>query len=504
MNIKNRGCGVLLHITSLPGPYGIGEIGKEALAFIDVLDEMGQKYWQFLPTNYPAQYNSPYDTDSAFAQNPLLLSIDSLIQDGLLSHHDIKKVPEFPVEKVDYNAVKKWKKPILNKAVNNFLIQNNHKNDVQFKKFVKKNNFWLDKYAIYLVIQELQRNTNWFEWDKKYKNPTEATLDEVSDKNKSKIESVKVLQYLYYKQWSVIREYSVKKNIRLIGDVPIYVSYNSADVWANQKLFRLNLDGSMKYQSGCPPDLWSETGQVWGHPTYDWDVHEKTNFTWWLERIKNLMEFVDIIRIDHFNGFAKYWEVSAKDSDGLNGKWLKGKGEQLLNVAFKKLKGLNLIAEDLGEAWREAAVLRKRYEIPGMHLLQFAFHKDNPFDMMEENMVAYTGTHDNDTLSGFYETIDKPTSKYLEEALIGENSSKQLSDCSNDDINWLMIEYCLRSNAYMAIIQAQDILCLGKEARVNTPATISEKNWAWRIDISKLTNDKIIKMRKIVKRTGRL
>ncbi len=504
MKIKSRGCGVLLHITSLPGPHGIGEIGKEAISFIDKLDEMGQKYWQFLPTNYPAQHNSPYDTNSAFAQNPLLLSIDSLIEDGLVGHHDIKKIPEFPAEKVDYDAVKKWKKPILNKAVNNFLQQDNYENDVQFKQFVNNNNFWLDQYAVYIVIQGIQQNTNWFEWDEKYKNPNKKTLENIRTNNELEIERVKVLQYFFYKQWAVVREYAAKKNIHLIGDVPIYVSYNSADVWANQKLFRLDLDGSMKYQSGCPPDLWSETGQVWGHPTYDWHVHEQTNFKWWLERIKNLMEFVDIIRIDHFNGFAKYWEVSAKDSDGLNGKWREGKGEQLLKVAYKKLEGLNLIAEDLGEAWRDAAVLRKKYGIPGMHLLQFSFYEDNPFNEMEENMVAYTGTHDNDTLYGFYETINKPTTKFLERALIGVNFSRQLSDCSNDDINWLMIEYCLRSNAYMTIIQAQDILCLGKESRMNTPSTISDQNWAWRIDISKLTDDKILKMKKIVKRAGRL
>ena len=503
MKEANRDCGVLLHITSLPGPYGIGEIGKEAMSFIDKLHEMDQRFWQFLPTNYPALHNSPYDTNSAFAQNPLLLSMDSLIKDGLLNNQDLKKIPSFNHKKVEFEKLKEWKLPLLDKAVNNFLLKSDHVELDKFHQFCQKNDSWLESYALFMVIKELQKNSNWSDWETKYRNLDVVALKEISKTYDLQIKYIKVLQFLFYKQWTHIREYAKAKNVQLIGDVPIYVSYNSADVWANQKLFRLNEDGKMKYQSGCPPDLWSDTGQAWGHPTYNWEAHEQTKFTWWIDRIDNLMNYVDIIRIDHFNGFAKYWEVNASDSNGVNGKWLKGKGDQLFKIAFSKLDGLNLIAEDLGDAWKDAAVLRNKYSIPGMHILQFSFHDNNPFDNMENNMVAYTGTHDNDTLIGFYQTIDNKSYRYLQKALLGRDSTKQILDFNDEEINWRMVEYCLESNASMVIVPMQDILCLGSNSRMNTPATVSDKNWTWRIDISKLTNDRILKMKMITKNTGR-
>ena len=503
MKEANRDCGVLLHITSLPGPYGIGEIGKEAMSFIDKLHEMDQRFWQFLPTNYPALHNSPYDTNSAFAQNPLLLSMDSLIKDGLLNNQDLKKIPSFNHKKVEFEKLKEWKLPLLDKAVNNFLLNSDQEELDNFHQFCQKNDSWLESYALFMVIKELQKNSNWSDWETKYRNLDVVALKEISKTYDLQIKYIKVLQFLFYKQWIHIREYAKAKNVQLIGDVPIYVSYNSADVWANQKLFRLNEDGKMKYQSGCPPDLWSDTGQAWGHPTYNWEAHEQTKFTWWIDRIDNLMNYVDIIRIDHFNGFAKYWEVNASDSNGVNGKWLKGKGDQLFKIAFSKLDGLNLIAEDLGDAWKDAAVLRNKYSIPGMHILQFSFHDNNPFDNMENNMVAYTGTHDNDTLIGFYQTIDNKSYRYLQKALLGRDSTKQILDFNDEEINWRMVEYCLKSNASMVIVPMQDILCLGSNSRMNTPATVSDKNWTWRIDISKLTNDRILKMKMITKNTGR-
>ena len=503
MKEANRDCGVLLHITSLPGPYGIGEIGKEAMSFIDKLHEMDQRFWQFLPTNYPALHNSPYDTNSAFAQNPLLLSMDSLIKDGLLSNQDLKKIPLFNHKKVEFEKLKKWKLPLLDKAVNNFLLNSDYEELDKFHQFCQKNDSWLESYALFMVIKEIQKNSNWSDWEIKYRKLDKVALKEISNTHELQIKYIKVLQFLFHKQWTHIREYAKAKNVQLIGDVPIYVSYNSADVWANQKLFRLDEDGKMKYQSGCPPDLWSDTGQAWGHPTYNWETHEQTKFTWWIDRIDNLMNYVDIIRIDHFNGFAKYWEVNASDSNGVNGKWLRGKGDQLLNIAFNKLDGLNLIAEDLGDAWKDAAVLRNKYSIPGMHILQFSFHDNNPFDNMENNMVAYTGTHDNDTLLGFYQTIDNKSYRFLQKALLGRDSTKQISDFNDEEINWRMIEYCLKSNASIVIVPMQDILCLGSNSRMNTPATVGDKNWTWRIDISKLTNDRILKMKMITKNAGR-
>ena len=500
MKKLNRGSGLLLHITSLPGQYGIGEIGPEARSFIDNLFEMGQRYWQFLPTNCPESYNSPYDTNSAFAQNPLLISLDDLLDDGLIEEKDIKPLPYFKTDRIEFDKLKTWKSPILSRAVENFLLHNDSKELEQYNQFCIKNDYWLHDYALFMVIKDLEQRATWAEWNLKFKQMENEALKEIESRFSLQIKKIRVLQYLFYKQWKSLKDYANKKGIKLIGDIPIYISYNSADVWVNQSLFKLDKDGIMRFQSGCPPDSWSETGQVWGHPIYDWGKHKEEGFKWWTSRILNLLELVDIIRIDHFNGFAKYWEVPALDKDGLRGKWVNGKGDELLHTAFKNQENLSFIAEDLGEAAPDALILCKKYKIPGMHILQFSFHDENPFENIEENKVVYTGTHDNDTSMGWYKNIKNDT----------ENLSKE-KDCihatlslESKELNWSMIEYCLRSNAIISIIPIQDLLGLGSSARMNTPGTVSDLNWSWRMESNDLSRIIIQKMKQLTKDTSRI
>jgi len=495
---KKRGSGVLLHITSLPGKYGIGEIGEEAKIFIDNLIQMNQSYWQILPTNFPETCDSPYDTNSAFAQNPYLISLDSLINDKLISSADLEPIPKFKKDIIDFKKLKDWKNPILKRAAYNFSIRNNKDAEQDYKKFCIKNNFWLNDYALFMVIKSFQKNKSWDEWDYQYKNLDKKSLKQVAIKFNDKIQEIKILQYLFNKQWKVLKSYAYDKGLEIIGDIPIYISFNSADVWKNQSLFKLDDNYKMKYQSGCPPDHFMEDGQLWGHPIYDWDVHMKTGFEWWINRIKFLTDHVDIVRVDHFNGFAKYWEVPEKDSTAVNGKWEKAKGMELLREVFKSNNKVFLIAEDLGEASLDAAVIRKKYNIPGMEVLQYALYDEHPLKNMQENTVLYTGTHDNDTSLGWYKTISKGTDqnkiKHVENIL----------DLDAKEVNWSMIEYSLESKAFIVMVPIQDLLGLSSEGRMNTPGTISNQNWSWRMEAHDLKAPIKGKMKKITKKANRV
>ena len=495
---KKRGSGVLLHITSLPGKYGIGEIGEEAKIFIDNLIQMNQSYWQILPTNFPETCDSPYDTNSAFAQNPYLISLDSLINDKLISSADLEPIPKFKKDIIDFKKLKDWKNPILKKAAYNFSIQNNKDEKQSYKKFCIENDFWLNDYSFFMVIKGFQKKKSWQEWDHLYKDLDKKSLEQIGIKFKGNIEEIKILQYLFNKQWKLLKSYANDKGLEIIGDIPIYISFNSADVWKNQSLFKLDDNHKMKYQSGCPPDHFMEDGQLWGHPIYNWDAHMKTGFEWWINRIKFLTDHVDIVRVDHFNGFAKYWEVPAKHSTAVNGKWEKAKGMGLLREVYKSNNKVFLIAEDLGEATLDAAVIRKEYNIPGMEVLQYALYDEHPLKNMQENTVLYTGTHDNDTSLGWYKTISKGTNqnemKHVENIL----------DLDTKAVNWSMIEYSLESKAFIVMVPIQDLLGLFSEGRMNTPGTISNQNWSWRMESNDLQASIKEKMKKITKKANRV
>jgi len=492
----NRSSGVLLHITSLPGPYGIGEIGTEAKKFIDNLVIMGQDYWQMLPTNYPEKCNSPYDTNSAFGQNPFLISLDGLIKDNLIEESDLLPIPSFNKKNVQFEQMKSWKLPILKKAASNFSLSSEDQ-ITKYKYFCEQQKFWINDYAFFMVIKELQNKKDWSKWDVRFKEPSSAALKEIGNNFKDEIENVKILQYLFYKQWKRLREYANQKGVRLIGDIPIYVSFNSADVWSNKDLFKLDENCTMLFQSGVPPDHFMESGQLWGHPIYNWKGHQDSNFTWWIHRIKHIMEYVDLIRIDHFNGLAKYWEVPITDMDAKHGQWVEAKGPELLENIFTSIEGVNLIAEDLGEASTNAAVLRHKYNIPGMNILQFSFNDIGGVEKMDKNTVLYTGTHDNDTSIGWFESLnDKLSTNEL-------NNVKKVLNLDFEEVHWSMIDYALKSRAETVIIPAQDILGLGSDARMNTPGIVNEENWTWRLNDSQLNNPIMEKMKNISDKANR-
>ena len=493
---KQRSSGVLLHISSLPGPYGIGEIGNEAKAFVNDLAMMNQQYWQILPTNYPERHNSPYDTNSAFAQNPFLISLDGLIEDGLLSKSDLEPIPEFTNTRVEFEKLKKWKKTLLKKAATNFSNADN--NDLtKYDEFCREQGFWLNGYATFMVLKEIQDQTDWSDWELKYKKFNEDIIDSIESRNKSEIEEIKILQYFFHRQWKALKTFANDKGIKLIGDIPIYISFNSADVWTNQELFKLDKHCKMQCQSGVPPDHFMESGQLWGHPIYNWEEHESSGFSWWVNRINHMMQYVDLIRIDHFNGFAKYWEVPIQDSDAAGGRWVRAKGIELLEKVFKNNNKVNLIAEDLGEASADAAVLRNKYGIPGMNVLQFLFYDGDSIDNIEENTVLYTGTHDNDTSIGWFESLN---SKLSSDEI---NDLKSILNPDSKGMNWSMIEYSFQARAKTVIVPVQDILGLGSDSRMNTPGTISENNWSWRMDSSELKDTMLRKMRDITEEANR-
>jgi len=490
-----KSSGVLLHITSLPGPYGIGEIGNEAKKFINDLSLMSQRYWQILPTNYPERHDSPYDTNSAFAQNPFLISLDSLIEDGYIKGSDLDPIPKFNEQRVEFEKLKTWKYSILKKAATNFLC--NDKKDLEkYNQFCSAQDFWLNDYALFMVIKKIQNKKDWSRWETKYKNLDQDLIAITRASYETEIEEIKVLQYLFSKQWKSLKAHAKKMGIELIGDIPIYISFNSADVWTNQALFKLDENCEMQYQSGVPPDYFMESGQLWGHPIYDWQKHQDSKFKWWMNRIDHTMEYVDIVRVDHFNGFAKYWEVPAKDINATKGKWVTAKGKELLEQVFKN-NNVNLIAEDLGEASADAAILRNEYGIPGMSILQFSFYEPNDLKDLEENTVLYTGTHDNDTSIGWYGSLNEKLTESEIDLL------KNILELSSKEVNWSMIEYSFQSPVTTVIVPIQDILGLGSDARMNTPGTISNRNWSWRMAPDELKDFMMKKLKNITQRTNR-
>ena len=492
----NRSSGVLLHITSLPGPYGIGEIGIESKKFVDNLVSMGQGYWQILPTNYPEQCNSPYDTNSAFAQNPFLISLDDLLEDELIKSSDLEPIPTFSKRRIDYNKVKNWKYPILKKAASNFQLKKDQKFS-DYKDFCNEQKFWLNDYAVFMVIKEIQKKRDWSFWSKGLKEINGEDIKKVEDQFKSEIECIKILQYFFDRQWKQLKKYANQRGIKLIGDIPIYVSFNSADVWMNKSLFKLDENCKMLFQSGVPPDHFADSGQLWGHPIYNWESHFKSGFNWWIERIKYLRRNVDFVRIDHFNGFAKYWEVPIVDKDASRGRWVLAKGMELLQKLYMSMEEVNLIAEDLGEASKDALVIREKYDIPGMSILQYMLNgKENAWYDVEKT-VLYTGTHDNDTILGWYDHIRKNLSKKELESV------KLILNIDPKEVNWSMIEYSLHSNAYLVIVPIQDILGLSSNARMNKPGTVSKKNWSWRMDPSELSSSKVNRMKNYTMESNR-
>lgn len=504
-----RQSGILLHPTSLPGPYGIGEIGPEAHTFVDALEEMGQQLWQILPIGPTGESHSPYQSFSTFAGNPLLISFDLLIEDGLLRKNEIKSLPHFSNNRIDFESVVVERKTVMNHVSQHFLERASDQMLNDFKKFCNQHKYWLDDYALYIVLKGINGNKIWTSWDAKLEHRYPDALQQISEKYGKNIQEIKIHQFLFHDQWKRLRQYCHRKGIKIIGDLPIYVAHDSADVWANSDLFCLDKKGNLKVQAGVPPDYFSETGQLWGNPIYRWNKHHETEYQWWIARVQKLLEMVDIIRIDHFCGFSRYWEVDIKEVNSKNGKWVEGSGEYIFNSLINKLGPLPIIAEDLGNVTTEVETLRDKYHFPGMRILQFAFSNDPKADDYRPenyptNCVVYTGTHDNDTTDGWFNSRPGENS-IRSEVEIKEENKTVLEYLKSDgkNINWDMIKLALFSRANTAIFPLQDIMGLDSRARMNVPGTNGGNNWRWRFSWDMLTPDMKNRMRELTVKSKR-
>ena len=491
-----RASGILLHPTSLPGRFGIGDFGEEAFRFVDFLVRSGQSYWQILPLVPTGWGDSPYSSFSAFAGNPLLISPQGLASDGLLSEEDVENAPEFAQERVDYGGVCEWKNWLLRSSIERFRSHRPHSLWAEFEAFCAQFAWWLDDYAMFRAIKAAHDGKPWFEWPEDIKLRDTTTLDALEGELSSAIEAEKFNQFLFFRQWVTLKHYANQNGIAVIGDIPIFIALDSADVWCNQEKFKLNDDASPRVVSGVPPDYFSKTGQRWGNPIYDWDAMSESGFGWWVARMRYALTSMDIIRIDHFIGFRRMFEVPNEDDTAENGEWTDVPGEQLFTALEEALGGLPFIAEDLGAITPEVEELRDQFGLPGMRILQYGFG-GNPKDThlphnYVQNCVAYTGTHDNDTAAGWYRSASRQQRRLC----------KKYLHASGRDMHWSLIRAVLASVADTAILPMQDILGLGSDARMNTPAGHGP-NWQWRLKAEDLRDETADALGEMVEIYGR-
>ncbi len=495
-----RGNGILLHITSLPSPYGIGDFGKEAYWFVDILAENYQSFWQILPLNQTcAVYgNSPYSSFSAYAGNTILISPDLMVEDGVLLKSDIEGYPSFTRESVDYNAVTKYKEEIFRKAFerNKDSLAEHH----EFNTFCNENLYWLEDYSLFVSIKKYFNNVDWSKWPESLRDRKEEELKEWKKKLQENILKEHFLQYIFFKQWHSLKDYCDHKGVHIIGDLPIYVNYDSADVWANPEIFKLTDEKKPVFVAGVPPDYFSSTGQLWGHPVYDWAVLKETGYLWWIKRIEHNLRFFHMFRLDHFRGFVGYWEIHAGEEFATNGHWAEAPARDFFNTIVNHFDHLPLIAEDLGVITPDVREVMELYGFPGMKVLLFAFGEDlpsNPYapHNYTRNGVAYTGTHDNNTARGWFndETSAEDRKRIFD--YIGHQVSE-------DQIHWELIKLIMSSVADMVIIPMQDLLGLEEDSRMNLPAS-SDGNWEWRLVPERLSPAITKKLSEMTKIYGR-
>ena len=465
-----RESGILMHISSLPGPYGIGSMGKNAFEFVDFLEKAGQKVWQILPLSPTGYGDSPYQSCSAFAGNHYLIDLDTLIEEGLLEKAEAGSF--FwgkSEEKVDFGALYESRSKVLRLAYSRFVP------DEKYNKFVSENEKWLSEYALFAAIKDSFGGKPWTEWPKELRLRDEKALSEKREELSEDISFRFFLQYEFYSQWEKLRSYANKKGIKVVGDIPIYVPLDSADVWAEPEQFLLNEDLSPKCVAGCPPDSFSADGQLWGNPIYDWEKMKKSGFAWWIKRLGAARHLYDIIRIDHFRGFESYWSIPAGDKTAMNGHWEKGPGMDFMNAIKTALPEIDFIAEDLGYVTPEVRKLQEDSGYPGMKVMQFAFDSREAGNYLPhtypENSVVYSGTHDNPTL---VQWLSEVAESDLEEG------KAYLGLSEEEGIVKGIIRGCMASVSRLCVISMQDYLELGKEARMNLPGTLSDKNWTWR------------------------
>lgn len=485
MEHLNRMSGVLLHPTSFPSPYGIGDLGREAYAFIDFLEASGQHLWQILPLTHTGFGDSPYQSFSAFAGQPLLIAPSHLVDLGLLYDNELGGCPVTEPEHIDYGAVIPWKHQIFRLAYSRFCNTGDpgdglHRN---FSEFCEENRFWLEDYALFMACKDKNGGKFWLEWEDDFRIPTDEGKAELKRQLAGDLGYYQFLQYVFFTEWRSLKKYANEHGVQIIGDVPIFVSMDSADVWANRHLFQLDSKGYPLTVAGVPPDYFSATGQLWGNPLYNWEAHEKEGFGWWISRIKTQLANTDILRIDHFRGFEACWSVPYGEETAVNGTWSKTPGAKLFQAVENALGDhLPIIAEDLGIITDEVTALREQFHFPGMKILQFAFDSTGESDYLPHRFsstecVCYTGTHDNDTTLGWYRNAAPECKKKLQlYANLGPGQ----------DVSRGMIRLCLGSIAMYAIFPLQDVLSLGSEARMNTPGRAAG-NWSWRYKKEALT-----------------
>jgi len=502
-----RGSGILLHPTSLPGDFGIGDLGPEAFKFVDMLAEAKQRYWQILPLGPTGFGDSPYQCFSAFAGNTLIISPERLIDDGLITEADLADMPEFVAHKVDFGSVYEWKNRLLPKAYAGF----HHITSVdlrgKFETFCRENAFWLDDYALFRSIKAGQGQKAWYEWPDPLKLREAGALAAAADQLYDEIQAEKFYQFLFFRQWSAVKEYANRKGISIIGDIPIFVAADSADVWCNQKKFKLNADGTAKVVAGVPPDYFSKTGQLWGNPIYDWDAMRRDDYRWWVARVHSTFQSVDVVRIDHFRGFAASWEVPGGDKTAENGRWVDVPGKELFTALRRSLGDLAIIAEDLGVITPDVEDLRDGFGYPGMRILQFAFggdakNHDLPHNYIK-NCVAYTGTHDNDTTVGWFNSQAGAGSTRDTNDITREHDyCLKYLDSDGSEIHWDFIRAVWASVADTAITPLPDLLGIGTEGRMNLPASDSG-NWHWRMTEDSVSDEIVLRLKELTETYGR-
>lgn len=480
-----RSSGILLHPTSLPGPFGIGDLGPQAYAFADFLAETGQGIWQVLPLGPTGYGDAPYQSFSAFAGNPLLISPEKLVEHGLLANREAANPPEFPASEVDFGLVMAYKFDLLRKAFRNF------RPDSAFDSFAALHHAWLEPFARFMALKHANGGKVWTEWA--------VTIPSTED-----VEFHRFVQYEFFRQWKDLKQYCAQRGIGMFGDLPIYVAHDSADVWSNPDLFELDERGNSKLVAGVPPDYFSATGQLWGNPIYKWSRIAETGFQWWIERLRATLAMLDMVRIDHFRGFQAYWAVPANEKTAINGKWIEAPGAALFEMAREKLGELPIVAENLGVITPEVEGLRNRFGFPGMAILQFAFGTDpqaptfRPHNYPRE-VVAYTGTHDNDTTIGWWTTTGAGASTRSMEDIEEERAyARAYLNSDGREMNWDFIRAVLASVADTAVVPLQDVLGLGSEARMNIPATMSG-NWKWRFLDGALTPQVRARLKQLAK-----
>ncbi len=493
-----RSCGTLLHPTSLPSKYGMGDFGHEALEFIRFLTETGQTIWQVLPLGPTGYGNSPYTSYSAFAGNHYLISLDTLVGKGLLKPEEVKTA-ELPITtRADYDASYEAKNRLFKIACDRFYSALRPEDEERLNTFKEKNSFWLENYCLFIALSKAHGRIPWNQWSPEYAQKKKRAIEKFISQNSEEIKYQTWVQFEFFNQWQALKNLANNVGIRIIGDIPIFVDHNSADVWGNPQYFEVDKQGNRKLVAGVPPDYFSETGQLWGNPLYKWKTLQKDGYSWWVERFRQMFELYDAIRVDHFRGFDAYWQVDAKEKTAIYGKWINGPGENLFNTIKEQLGELPIIAEDLGVITPSVEELRDRFNFPGMKILQFAFDSDSTNSFLPhnytQNCVVYTGTHDNDTTLGWYKTAPE----------LEQHRAREYTNSNGTEIHWDLIRSGMLSVADQAIFPLQDFMNLDTSHRMNIPGTV-KNNWLWRYTpemLQKIDRNKIRYLSELSNRTN--